>query len=160
MHGCVFLCPRNARVALACGSWRATTTRALRNRLLGSRDPLLRRSILRTTLHIYYSPRHSLDRTDPQFPWRGTVEPSLLSRMLTARRTFHRSGSLLSHHPSNLLSVLNRGRMIAWHRIRGMRFAFRPEKAIVSSLWMGIKLNYFRDLYANFFLFFFFWRMQ
>lgn len=64
-------------------------------------------------IRIYYSPRHSLDRTDPQFPWRGTVEPSLLSRMLTARRTFHRSGSLLSHHPSNLLSVLNRGRMIA-----------------------------------------------
>lgn len=78
--GCVFLCPRNARVASACGSWRATTTRALRNRLLGSKDPPAR-SILRTTLYIY-SPRHvSLDRTDPRFPSRGTVEPSLLSRM-------------------------------------------------------------------------------
>lgn len=72
MHGCVFLCPRNARVALACGSWRATTTRALRNRLLGSRDPLLRRSILRTTLHIYYSPRHSRPhRSSISLAWNG-----------------------------------------------------------------------------------------
>lgn len=55
MHivGCVFLCPRNARVALACGSWRATNVaRALRNRLLGPRKILLRgRSSPRAETH-------------------------------------------------------------------------------------------------------------
>ena len=55
MHivGCVFLCPRNARVASACGSWRATNVaRALRNRLLGPREILLRgRSSSRAKTH-------------------------------------------------------------------------------------------------------------
>lgn len=114
--GCVFLCPRNARVALACGSWRATTTRALRNRLLGSKDPPAR-SILRTTLYIY-SPRHvSLDRTDPRFPSRGTVEPTSLccppDECSTALLHFY-------YHPSNLLSpfrsltIVSAAKMIAW----------------------------------------------
>ena len=48
------LCPRNARVALACGSWRATTTRALRNRLLGSKDPPARSILLaQHCIYIY-----------------------------------------------------------------------------------------------------------
>lgn len=78
MHvvGCVFLCPRNARVALACASWRATTARALWNRLLGSRDPPAR-SILRERRHTNRIQHDaSLNRTDPRFPLRGTAQAS------------------------------------------------------------------------------------
>ena len=91
MHvvGCVFLCPRNARVALACASWRATTARALWNRLLGSRDPPAR-SILRERRHTNRIQHDaSLNRTNPRFPLRGTARASFCFS-----DAFDRSGSL------------------------------------------------------------------
>lgn len=77
MHvvGCVFLCPRNARVALACGSWRATTTRALRNRLLGSKDPPAEvdppHNIVHIHVYMYTTTLSRPHRSSISFAWNG-----------------------------------------------------------------------------------------
>lgn len=151
------LCPRNARVALACGSWRATTTRALRNRLLGSKDPPAR-SILLAQHCIYIYIHHDTSLSTARILNFLRAERSrtvFVCRERVARQTnvFHRSGSLLLSFFEFSLPFLitdrERGKNDRVTLFTGCGLLDRrPEKAIDIMRFRTRANELFRDLYC------------